>query len=87
MQVEPAVSAEFRREQFPFSQLSGEANVLIFPGLDAANISYKLLKELGGAEIVGPILLGMNKPISAAPTGCTVNEIVHLAAVMAQMAG
>ncbi|MCL4215890.1 MAG: NADP-dependent malic enzyme [Candidatus Hydrogenedentes bacterium] len=63
VQADAAVTPEIMRENYPFSVLEGDANVLIFPNLDAGNAVYKLLKCLGGAEAVGPILLGMNKPV------------------------
>ena len=64
MQVDAAVVTEEREARYPFSTLSGDANVLVFPSLDAANIAYKLLWRLGGAEVIGPILLGMNKAVN-----------------------
>jgi malate dehydrogenase (oxaloacetate-decarboxylating)(NADP+) len=83
MQVDPAVMPELLRDSFPFSTLGGEANVLIFPNLDAANIGYKLLWRLGGAEVVGPILIGMQKPVNVLQTGASVADIVNLATVTA----
>lgn len=63
MQADTAVSPEIIRESFPFSCLRDGANVLIFPNLEAGNVAYKLLQRLGNAEAVGPILLGMAKPV------------------------
>ncbi len=83
MQVDAAVVPEVLNDLFPFSPLKGEANVLIFPNLDAANIGYKLLWRLGGAEVVGPILIGMNKPVNVLQTGASVRDIVNLATVTA----
>ena len=63
MQADTAVVPELIEERFPFSQVK-DANVLVFPSLDAANVAYKLLARLGGAEAIGPILLGMGAPIT-----------------------
>ena len=78
-----AVNATERQKLFPFSRLSGEANVLVFPDLNSANISYKLLKELSEAEFVGPILIGMNAPVNVLEQGCNVRSIVNMAAITA----
>ena len=83
MQVDPAVVPGILKDSFPFSSLGGEANVLIFPNLDAANIGYKLLWRLGGAEVVGPILIGMQRPVNVLQTGASVNDVVNLATVTA----
>jgi malate dehydrogenase (oxaloacetate-decarboxylating)(NADP+) len=83
MQVDPALVSEIRETDFPFCRLTEAANVLIFPNLDAANIGYKLLWRLGGAEMIGPVLLNMNKPVNVVQMSAGVNEIVHLAAVTA----
>lgn len=79
MQVEPAVDEKIAAEFFPFSAIQGDANVLIFPNLSSANISYKLLHRLGGAEAIGPILVGMNKPVNVIPTGADVQDVVNIA--------
>ncbi|WP_294210879.1 NADP-dependent malic enzyme [uncultured Sphingomonas sp.] len=68
---------------FPFSRLSGPANVLIMPGLQSANISAKLLRELGGDDVIGPMLIGMEKPVQIAPMTSTANELVTLAVLAA----
>ncbi len=83
MQVDAALVNEVRESDYPFSRLTGPANVLVFPNLDAANIAYRLLMRLGGAEVIGPVLLGMNKPVNVLPTTSGVEEIVHLAAMTA----
>ncbi|RME84242.1 MAG: NADP-dependent malic enzyme [Caldilineae bacterium] len=80
MQADTAVTPELVEEQFPFSRVK-DANVLIFPNLDATNAAYKLLARLGGAEAVGPILVGMAKPIHVLPTGAEVRDIVNIAAL------
>jgi malate dehydrogenase (oxaloacetate-decarboxylating)(NADP+) len=74
---------ESRTTEFPFSLLKENANVLIFPNLDAANISYQLLGTIGGAEVIGPVLLGMHKPVNILQQGTSVQAIVNLAAVTA----
>jgi malate dehydrogenase (oxaloacetate-decarboxylating)(NADP+) len=67
------------KDNFPFSTLADEpANTLVFPNLESGNIAYKLLQELGEAEAVGPILLGLNKPVHVLQMGSTVREIVNM---------
>ncbi|KTW17426.1 NADP-dependent malic enzyme [Sphingomonas sanguinis] len=68
---------------FPFSRLSGPANVLIMPGLQSANISAKLLRELGGDSMIGPMLIGMEKPVQIAPMTSTAGDLVTLAVLAA----
>ena len=68
---------------YPFSKLRGSANVLIFPNLDAANVSYKLLSRVGGAEAIGPILVGMAQPVHVLQRGSDVNDIVNMAVIAA----
>jgi len=86
MQVDTALVAEEREKRFPFSRLSGDANVLIFPSLDAGNTAYKLLWRYGGAEVIGPILLGMNQAVNVLQTNASVQEIVNLASITAMRA-
>jgi malate dehydrogenase (oxaloacetate-decarboxylating)(NADP+) len=90
MQGDAALSEEVRKKAFPNSRLKGEANLLIMPGLDAANISFNLLKIVGGSGItIGPILLGCAKPVHIVTPSATVRRIVNmtaLAAVDAQVA-
>ena len=81
MQVDVAVLPELLAQQFPFSRLKERANVLIFPDLNSANIAYKLLWRLGGAEAIGPILLGMDKPIHVLQRGASAADITNLAAL------
>ncbi len=69
--------------EFPFTRLTDEANVLVFPNLDAANIAYQLLERKGGAEVIGPVLLGMQRPVNVMQLGASVQSIVNLAAVTA----
>jgi malate dehydrogenase (oxaloacetate-decarboxylating)(NADP+) len=67
------------RGLYPFSRLSGPANVLIMPGLHSANIVAKLLKELAGGRVIGPLLVGMNRPIQIAPMTATASDLVTMA--------
>jgi malate dehydrogenase (oxaloacetate-decarboxylating)(NADP+) len=81
MQADTAVTPQILEETYPFSRLRGGANVLIFPNLESGNIAYKLLHGLGGAELIGPLLTGLSKPVHVLQRGSEVNEIVHVAAV------
>ena len=72
---------------YPFSRLSGPANVLIMPALHSASIASKLMQELGGGTVVGPILVGLEKPVQIAGMGATVNDLINLAAFAARQAG
>jgi len=76
-----AVSPEVLEQTYPFSSLKGGANVLIFPNLESANIAYKLLTTIGGAEILGPILMGMTRPVHLLARGAEVEEIVNVVAI------
>ena len=71
------------RKNYPFCRLSGPANILIMPGLHAANISYKLLQAVGGGTIIGPMLLGLEKPVQIVQMSATVNDLVQAAAIAA----
>ncbi len=71
------------RARYPFSRLSGPANVLIMPGLQAANISAKLLKEVGGGGVIGPLLLGLSKPVQIVPMTSTASDLVNMAVLAA----
>ncbi|CAN5507223.1 NADP-dependent malic enzyme [soil metagenome] len=77
MQADVAVVPELMRRHYPFSQVT-DANVLVFPNLSAANTAYKLLSRLGGAEAIGPILMGMGKPIHVLSTGADVRDVVNV---------
>jgi malate dehydrogenase (oxaloacetate-decarboxylating)(NADP+) len=83
IQVDIACDAEMRVSEFPFSTLKEDANVFVFPNLDAANIAYQSLHAMGGAEVIGPVLLGMHKPVNVLQMGCSVQSIVNLAAITA----
>ncbi len=81
MQADTAVVAEKIEKEYPFSSLSGSANVLIFPTLEAGNIAYKLLQRLTDATVIGPILMGMKKPVHIIQRGDTVNDIINMTAI------
>ncbi len=81
MMADTAVVAGIVEETYPFSKLRGGANVLVFPDLTSANTCYKLLSWIGGAEKIGPILMGMSKPVHVLQRGCEVEEIVNIAAI------
>ena len=81
MQADTAVSPEIAHEDYPWSAIQGDANVLVFANLDAANAAYKLLWRLGGAEAIGPILQGLARPVHVLQRGVDVNDIVNMAAI------
>ncbi len=81
MQVDLATMPEVIAEDFPFSALKSKANVFIFPDLNSGNIAYKLLHRLAGADVIGPILMGLNKSAHLLQRGSTVSEIVDMAAI------
>jgi malate dehydrogenase (oxaloacetate-decarboxylating)(NADP+) len=82
IQANVALDTKIQQETFPFSALAKEAaNTLIFPNLASGNIAYKLLMEIGGAEAIGPILLGMKKPVHVLQLGSSIREIVNMAAI------
>jgi malate dehydrogenase (oxaloacetate-decarboxylating)(NADP+) len=81
MQADIALDPETRAARFPFAEIKGEANVLIFPGLDAAHIATRLMGSIGGAHVVGPILMGMRSPTNSLQPTATVEDIVNLAAI------
>ncbi len=81
MQADTAVVTEILNSTYPFSHLKEKANVLIFPDLQSGNIAYKLLERLSEAKAIGPILIGMNKPIHVLQRGASVDDIVNLSAI------
>ncbi|WDF76981.1 NADP-dependent malic enzyme [Mucilaginibacter sp. AW1-7] len=82
MQANFALNSDLLADNFPFSTLNGKpANTLIFPNLESGNIAYKLLQEIGGAEAVGPILLGLKKPVHVLQLGSSVREIVNMVTI------
>jgi phosphate acetyltransferase len=87
MQLDAALNEEVGQLKSPGSKVAGKANVLIFPGLEAANIGYKLVQRLAGAEAIGPILQGMAAPVNDLSRGCSVSDIVNMVAITATQAG
>ena len=84
IQSDFALNKEMRKSRFPFSNLNGrKVNTLIFPNLDSANISYKIIKELDDSISIGPILIGLNRPVHILQLGASVEEIVNMAAISA----
>ena len=84
LQADFALNAELLAKEFPFSKLNGKkVNVLIFPNLEAANITYKLFKEVHGADSIGPVILGLSKPVHVLQLGASVDEMVNMAALAA----
>ncbi len=81
MQAATAVTPGILEEFFPFSRLQRQANVLVFPDLQSANAAYQLLDRLAGAEAIGPILMGMDKPVHLLQHGSEVKDIVHMTAI------
>ena len=82
MNADLAIMPKIQKEHYPFSQLQGSANVLIFPDLQSSNISYKLVHRLSGAEAIGPILVGMEKPVHILQVGSTsVQDVANMTAI------
>jgi malate dehydrogenase (oxaloacetate-decarboxylating)(NADP+) len=82
MQASLAFNNEILKENYPFSELvDKDVNTLIFPNLAAGNIAYNLLKEVGGADAIGPILLGLKKPVHILQLGSSVRNIVNMATI------
>jgi malate dehydrogenase (oxaloacetate-decarboxylating)(NADP+) len=82
IQMNFALNKELRSQKFPFTRLENrDVNTIIFPNLTSGNIAYKMMHEIGGAEVVGPILMGMNKPILVVPTECSVRDIVNMTTI------
>ena len=82
MQAKFALNAELLQENYPFSTLAGEpANVLIFPKLSSGNIAYNLLQELGVGDVIGPVLIGMNKSVHILQLGSKIRDIVNMVTV------
>jgi len=81
MQADTAVVPEIIEDDFPFISLKGKANVLIFPDLNSGNIAYKLMARIGESTVVGPILMGMSKPVHVLQRGATVDDIINMTAI------
>lgn len=81
LQADAALVKEVARLKAPKSKILGDANILIFPNLDAGNIGYKLVQRLGGYKAIGPVIQGLEKPVNDLSRGCSVQDIIDLAAV------
>ncbi|MGE4220874.1 MAG: phosphate acyltransferase, partial [Alphaproteobacteria bacterium] len=83
MQADVALNHSLMRRLYPFCRLSGPANILVMPALHSANIAAKMLQEIGGGTVIGPVLLGLSKPVQVVQMGATVNDIVNSAVLAA----
>jgi malate dehydrogenase (oxaloacetate-decarboxylating)(NADP+) len=83
MSAEVALDADLMRTMYPFCRLSGAANVLVMPGLHSANITSQVMEQLGGGTVIGPLLVGLAKPVQIVPLGATVGDLVNTAALAA----
>jgi malate dehydrogenase (oxaloacetate-decarboxylating)(NADP+) len=83
MQADTALNAELSENSFPFNEVPGDANVLIFPDLHSGNIAYKLISQMDEMEAIGPILVGMNKPVFVLQHNSTVSAVVNMATITA----
>ena len=82
IQADFALNERMREDKFPFTKLQGKkVNALIYPNLESANISYKILKELHNADSIGPIIMGLNKPVHLIQLGASVDEIVNIVCI------
>ena len=81
MQANTALVPQLLEATYPFSKLKGKANVLVFPTLEAGNIAYKLVEHINHTEAIGPILMGLSKPVHVLQRGDEVNDIVNMAAI------
>ncbi len=81
MQADTAIVSEILAKTFPFTDLKGKPNVLVFPTLDASNIAYKLMARIGQATVIGPILMGMKKPVHVLQRAATVDDIINMTAI------
>jgi len=85
LQLDAAIVEKVGEKKAPGSPVAGKANVLIFPGLEAGNIGYKLTQRIAGCEAIGPIIQGLNKPMNDLSRGCSVDDIVNVAAILCNL--
>ncbi len=82
MRANVALSPQLLRENYGFSLLAEQgANTLVFPNVESGNIAYKVMQEIGGAEVIGPVLMGMRKPVHILQLGASVRDIVNMTAI------
>ena len=82
MQANFAFNKQLRKSKFPFSKLDGiDVNTIIFPNLDSGNVAYKMMQEIGNAQVIGPVLMGLRKPIHILQLESSEKEIVNMAAI------
>ena len=81
MQINVATDKKMREEMYDFSKLSDDANVFIFPDLTSGNIAYQMMGKLGDAELIGPVLQGMRKPVNVLQRGSSVESIINLTTI------
>lgn len=86
MSADVALDHDLMKRLYPFARLSGPANVLVMPALHSANISAKLLQKMAGGTVIGPMLLGLEKPVQVVQMGAGVAEVVNMAALAAHTA-
>jgi malate dehydrogenase (oxaloacetate-decarboxylating)(NADP+) len=87
MQADTAIDFELLSQEYPFSNLKSRANILVFPNLSAGNITYKLMDKLTSATAIGPIMMGMNKPVHVLQRNASVDDIINMSAIAVVEAG
>ena len=83
LQLDAAINPQICKKKSPNSVIKGQANVLIFPNLDAGNIAYKIVQQMGGYSAWGPLLQGLEKPVHDLSRGCSIDDIINVAAITA----